>query len=119
MRATVSCSTCGKMEEVTVEAPTLAELGEILTSLLVACHATPPHCPHKLKVEFSGQDHVVQERELLIRCISTRCDESLEKELRTTVPRELIGAMTLLFHTSHEGHPMEISYGGRSWRSPV
>lgn len=120
MKATLSCSICEGTDKAVhgeVNAASLADLGPLLTSLVVAWHATPPHCPHPIKIEFA--EELRPEVELIVRCIGPQCHSPQFKELKTSCPRELVGALTLMFHTSHEGHPIEIVYDGRTWRSPV
>lgn len=112
MKAKLVCE-CGRAEMV-VEAPTLKDLGPALSSAVVAFHAGPPHCPHTIQVEMedngSGEDY----KDFYIRCL--RCEGI--RELRTRAPKEMLGALTLLFHTAHEGHGIEIIYDGNMWRSP-
>lgn len=114
MRATVTC-TCGKVAQ-TVEATTLADLGQVLTSLLVAVHATSPHEVHGLSFEIDHGNFVI-EHELVLQCLRKGCDR--DREMRVMVPYVLVGAMTLVFHTAHEGHRLAMSYDGRSWESPA
>lgn len=112
MKAVITCS-CGKATK-EVEADTLANLGEAIMSQVVAMHATSPHEVHGMSVDVDHGGKV--ERELVLKCIRDRCDR--EREMRVMVPWELVGAMTLLFHTAHEGHRLEMSYDGRTWTSP-
>jgi len=119
MKARISCAVCEGTDKAVsgeVAAPTLTELGPLLTAIVVAWHATPPHCPHQLKIEFS--EELRPDVDLVIRCVGAQCHSPQFREFKTKCPRELVGALTLLFHTSHEGHPIEIVYDGRSWRSP-
>lgn len=120
MRAIVFCEQCEGTEKAVrseVEAATLDELGPLLTAVVVSFHSTPPHCPHAMKIAFV--DAARPDILLTLRCIDPRCAPNQGREMKTRCPRELIGALTLVFHTSHEGHPIEIEYEGRSWRSPV
>lgn len=113
MRARLACS-CN-LASIELDAATLRELGQILTSALVSFHATHPHCSHEIKIEM---DEVPSNKELYIRCLKPHEQCASVRELRTTAVLEMVGALTLMFHTSHEGHPIEITYDGRSWRSP-
>jgi hypothetical protein len=120
MKAIISCRQCAGTDKAVrgeVEAATLIELGPLLTALVVAFHATPPHCPHPMEIEFVPEPPA--EVDFAVRCLDPRCHSPTIKELRTRCHREMIGALTLMFHTSHEGHPIEIECDGRSWRSPV
>lgn len=109
MHAKLVCE-CGRAEMV-VEADTLADLGPMLTSAVVAFHAGPPHCPHTIAIEM---EEMAGDKEFYIRCL--RCEGV--REMKTMAPKEMIGALTLLFHTAHEGHGIEIVYDGKKWRSP-
>lgn len=120
MKAIVFCEQCQNTEKAVrgeVEADTLEELGPLLTAVVVSFHSTPPHCPHPMKIAFV--DPARPEVLVTWRCLDPRCSPNGNREMKERIPREMIGAMTLVFHTSHEGHPIEIEYGGRSWRSPV
>ena len=100
-----------------LDAASLGELGPLLASLIIACHATMPHCPHELLARFDGQlDAHELEHELVIRCLHPGCSDA--ETTRTHCPRELVAALTILHHTAHEGHPLELRYGNRTWRSP-
>ena len=114
MKATVSCTVCGYATE--VESDTLAGLGSAIESAVVGQHAICSK--HQQTVTLGGQvAKLVLEgdthRELLVECL--QCPDG---KLETAVPPELVGAMTLLLHTAHEGHPMRVTYDGRSWQSP-
>lgn len=120
MKAIVSCALCEgtpKAVRGEAEAATLEELGPLLTAVVVSFHSTPPHCPHPMKIDFV--DPARSDVVFTLRCIDPRCAPNQGREMTTRCPRELIGALTLVFHTSHEGHPIEIEYEGRTWRSPV
>lgn len=97
-----------------IEADTLENFGPTLASAVAAFHAGPPHCPHTVEIQQLEGIPVTEEKEFYIRCL--RCEGI--RELRTTIPKEMVAALTLLFHTSHEGHPIEIQWNGRTWRSP-
>ncbi len=114
MRAKLVC-VCSQAATMDLEASTLRELGAILTSALVSFHACQPHCSHEIKIEL--EDDVATDKELHIRCFKEACDAV--REIRTACPIELVGALTLMFHTTHEGHPIEITFDGRTWKSPV
>ena len=113
MRATIRCS-CGKATQ-DVDTPSLADLGEMVSAVMVGMHATSPHEVHGMEVEVDhgpGPQH-----ELVIQCLRKGCER--EREMRVTVPYVLVGAMTLVFHTAHEGHRLALSYDGRHWESPA
>lgn len=116
MKATIFCEDCQGNELAvtrTIEAP-LKELGPILSALLVAWHATPPHCPHKMAISFEVP---LEGRELTVRCLKPGC-ENAPIETTTRVPIELVSAIVIAHHAAHEAHPLEFSYDGRTWRSP-
>jgi hypothetical protein len=112
MRAILTCICHQAAMELEVE--TLREMGPILTSAIAAFHAAQPHCSHPISIEMES---VPSDKELHIRCFKEHCDAV--REMRTTCPIELVGALTLCFHTSHEGHPIEITFDGRRWCSSV
>lgn len=114
LRASVSCTECKQLLG-DVDALSRSELCGLVASLVVACHAAQPHCNHVLKAslpEVCGVEH-----ELAIRCLNEACE--MMPWLVTECPIELVGALTLVFHTAHEGHPIELRYGDRSWSSPT
>lgn len=112
--ASVECTEC-REALAEVEALSRSELCGIITSLVAACHATHPHTAHTLKACIPEVRGV--ERELRIRCLHWSCKDV--EPLVTRCPIELVGALTLVFHTSHEGHPLEFSFDGRTWSSPT
>lgn len=112
--ASVECAECNLLLG-EVSALSRHELCALVTSLVAACHATQPHCNHPLRVslpEIRGDT-----RELRIRCLHWNCRDV--PSLVATCAIELVGALTLVFHTSHEGHPIELSYAGQTWASPT
>jgi len=116
---TISCKTCGK-KLASTKARSYRDMCFALQPLLVSCHATVPHCPHTLEFSIAGapREHELEEADdLLIRCLSPACVKQ-DLHLLTRAPIELVGALTLMFHTSHEGHGMEIKYGSHVWTSP-
>jgi hypothetical protein len=50
---------------------------------------------------------------LVLRCRLARENCGRPQESRHQVPPYLIGAMTLAFHSAHEGHPLEIELDGQ------
>lgn len=112
--ADVECTECKELLGA-LDGLSRSELSGLVTSLLVACHAAMPHNDHPLAVrlpEVRGVD-----RELSIRCLHWLCKN--DAPLVARVPVELVAALTLVFHTSHEGHPIEITFDGRTWSSPL
>jgi len=114
MRAEVRCKPCGLVIG-ELERPTLGELGAELAAVLVGCHARHPHCRHELELEIGGDvarlpgaSEPLVELELV--CLGDG------QKFHTRAPRWLVGALTLVFHTSHEGHPLELVVDGRRWR---
>lgn len=117
MKAIVTCEECeGTPQAITqtIEAP-LKDLGSILSAFIVAWHATPPHCPHKMRLDFV--ETPPESSEVQVRCLKPDCGNA-PRETRAIVPIELVGAVVIAHHTSHEAHPLEFSYKGTSWRSP-
>jgi hypothetical protein len=114
MKATLICS-CGKVTT-EVEAPTLADLGQVIAGTLVTIHATSPHEVHAMTFHVEDTPPMV-ERELVLQCLRKGCER--EREMKVMVPYVLVGAMTLVFHTAHEGHRMSLSYDGKTWESPA
>lgn len=58
-----------------------------------------------------------ERKELQLRCLAKHCTKG--KTWSGKVPIELVGAMTIMFHTGHEGHPLEIMYDGETWSTPT
>lgn len=112
--AIVECAHCRELLGA-LDGLSRSELGALVMSLLAACHAAMPHNDHSLDVrlpELRGVD-----RPLSIRCLHWLCKNN--PPLEASVPIEMVGPLTLVFHTSHEGHPIELSYDGRRWSSPL
>lgn len=118
VRATVTC-TCGKPfePELAAEAATLTELGEVASGLLLAGHVADNHAGHAL--ELTLQD--VPEPKgctLKLRCLYPGCTRGELVQTHSECPPWMVGALTICFHTSHEGHPLEVTFNDRTWRSP-
>lgn len=92
---------------------TYKELAFGIQALLVGCHAVVPHCNHQLDLRITGEPES-ERHELVIACEATACRL---KKIKAThhVPIELVGAMVLIFHTGHEGHPLRVWYAGEEW----
>ena len=104
MKVSIFCETCGNVE--------IAKFNDIDPSLLgaviVSCHATQPHCGnHKLVISTDSLVKGNNSHELYIKCTGPSCG-SFIKEVRYTTYLELMSALTIAFHTEHEGHPLEI-----------
>ena len=115
LSASVECIDCQKALGAL---PSLSrhELCGVIESLLVASHAAQPHCNHALRAVVEGASGV--ERELTIRCKHRHCAATVPPFV-VMCPIELVGALTIVFHASHEGHPLELTYDGRTWSSPL
>jgi len=50
--------------------------------------------------------------ELMLEC--GRCQETVKYD----IPQFMLGAVTILFHASHEGHALRFSYMGHEVKSP-
>ena len=83
--------------------------------MLIGAHAKM-HAGHRISVEIN-ETSGLEEKRLDIRCLSTSCRANT-KEWSQMVPVELVGAMVIVFHTEHEGHALDVVWGGRSWTSP-
>jgi len=99
-----------------VTATSWYELTREMESLIVAAHAALPKS--KLKFQLDGEPEFDQSKHFKARCLHPSCDRA-KVQLEDKIPIELVGMMTLIFHTAHEGHPMEVTFDGRTWRSPV
>ena len=115
LRVIVGCKNCN-VELSCADVPSIKELGPAAATLLIEAHACVPHCPHTLTLNFDGEVGGAA-KEVIVRCIKDQCDGL--REIKTTVPIELVPAMVVLMHTSHEGHPLELVYDDVVWRSPV
>jgi hypothetical protein len=122
MRAMLECE-CGHVE--TVDAETSMELCAQSLAVGVAMHACKAHQAHKvqLRLEPETARSLLGEgarKHLHIECLAGGCsDRATPTQLDAgLVPAELIGALALCFHTSHEGHPFRITWGDQSWESP-
>lgn len=119
LKAIIECVDCKKRLN-QVKADTYEQLCFALQPVIIATHATQPHVEHELSFRIVGSPELpkLKEDELFIRCLFPKCRKA-KTTMQTRVPLELVGAATLVFHTAHEGHPLELTYAGRTWRSPV
>lgn len=119
LKAVVECVDCKKRID-EVKADTYEELCYALQPIIVSAHATEAHIKHSIDFRIVGTSEIPQleDNELFIRCLFPNCRKA-KTTLQTRVPLPMVGALTLVFHTSHEGHPLELTYRGRTWRSPV
>ena len=114
LTASVECIECRRaLGELT--ALSRSELCGVVASLVVAAHAAQPHCSHPLRVVLDDVKAI--EHELTIRCLSRHCTN--QPPYVVTCPIEIVAAIAVIFHTSHEGHPFELTYNGRTWTSPL
>jgi hypothetical protein len=116
----IKCVKCGVVLAATKTA-TYREMCLAFQPMLVCCHATPPHCPHQMEFSLRGAPRMPELEhadELAIRCLSPDCLKA-GLSLQTRAPLELVGALALVFHTSHEGHPIEMRYRDQTWTSPT
>jgi hypothetical protein len=109
VKLSVVCEACGGLEVAKVDWPT-PDLGE---ALLVASHASKPHCSHKLDLLVDGINivkltGVVQ---LSVKCLGPGCKTKPAREVRTRP--EYVGALVIAYHTDHEGHPLEVAVDGK------
>jgi hypothetical protein len=87
-----------------------------LQPMLIAVHAARPKA--KLRFVIDGEQDMDGATLFRARCLYPGCAKQ-KLQLESRIPPELVGALTLVFHTSHEGHPIELRYGDHVWRSPV
>lgn len=119
LKAVLDCVPCKKrLSE--AKADTYEELCYALQPLIVAAHATEAHIQHEITFRLVGTSEIpeLDTDELFIRCLAPNCRRT-KVTMRTRAPLPLVGALTLVFHTAHEGHPLELTYRGRTWRSPT
>lgn len=110
MRAVIFCNTHGDIS--TVDAETQQALEQVLSGALVGCHAAHPRCTLSFQfLQPPSQDRLIDH--LSISC--KQCNMTVEHDVEV----ELVGALTLVFHTAHEGHGLILRYGDRTWESPV
>lgn len=115
IRVSVRCS-CGD-ELANLERETFREALFDLQSALVTCHAAVPHCQHHFAIEIDPES-CEDGKTLKIECVEQRNCKMEKVRTWENVPLELVGALTLVFHTSHEGHPLRVKYGDDVWASP-
>ena len=100
-----------------ITAPNWRELCFKMESLIVAAHAAAPKST--LKFHIDGHQALVNSKTLHIECLNDSCVKASAPQLDENVPLELVGAMTLVFHTAHEGHRLSVVYDGVKWQSPL
>lgn len=100
----VVCAMHGLLE--TVEADTVPQLGERAAVALLAAHAEHYAC--SLSLANWTQD-VSPIRWLVLVC--GRCGV----ERRQGCSAHMVAAFTIAFHSEHEGHKLQVSWGGERW----
>ena len=114
-KATIVCS-CGVT--VPVEASSRAALPAIVAGAVLGLHATKPHSEHV--VTFTLDDWPAPTVSLEVECLASGCaDRGNVVLLETRCALELVPAIALVFHTSHEGHPLRLRVDGDEWTSPM
>lgn len=84
---------------------------------LLNLHTSPPHVNHPLYILVDGEGSVSDEgeHEIMIRCL--QCDGSQPyHKAAHRAPLALVGALTLMLHTRHEGHPIELTVDGMKYQ---
>lgn len=115
LTAKIKCTQCNRpLTKQSFE--TYKELAFGMQALIVACHAAMPHCNHQLEFKVEGDPEYPDAHELEITCQAVGC-RTKKISQKSTVPIELVGAMLLIFHTGHEGHPLEVTYNGERWET--
>lgn len=118
--ASVRCEHCARVV-LKASADTWRELAYAMQTLLLATHATRPHTEHRLTFKIEGEalseeGEPLTEQPYRIECLDKTCKR--EKVSAGTAPIELMGALALAHHTSHEGHAIKLTWGSRTWTSP-
>jgi hypothetical protein len=115
MRLTITCTKC-KMNVgvLDLEDPRLVAAG------LVMAHGGAPHSGHHtLEAYVDGVDvaSASGDVEVTIKCLQlTTCKDRPPSVFR--VRSEWVPAVALLHHTSHEGHPFEMTIDGKLYSLP-
>ena len=108
MTGHVTCLTCNRrLYSTASQDPTW--FAKTLTTQLIAAHACEDHraCTLTFEVEeWAG----LPPKDLHIRCLHVTCRNKPVYE--ASCPIQLVDTHTLAFHTSHEGHPIEVTWGG-------
>lgn len=129
LKVTVTCTECHSHEIVDgvsrpvpmiVVCQTFASYKECvlgLQGLLISSHAKSTHVTHQLAFKIEGEEASSEPKTLEIQCASVACRADT-KSWSGKVPIELVGAMTIMFHTGHEGHPLRIIWDGEAWETP-
>jgi len=118
MKFVVYCLDCDK-EINELEDYDFMSLAQKGASMIIGCHASKEHCSHSLKFTIHGpkmQDK--NKKRLKIECLHNNCIRKKDKFIETDVPIELVSAITIAFHSSHEGHRLKLTYDGETWESP-
>lgn len=108
---TITCYTC---QNALVGQATL-EPHEVM-SWMLKYHEVAPHIRHAFKVLVDEQESVTDgPHKVAIKCLL--CYPYPEKQAMSyrehKAPLELVGALTLMMHTRHEGHPLEVAIDGQ------
>jgi hypothetical protein len=97
----LNCETCGQSIGETDVAPA-AE------GMLIAAHARDHLSPHALGIETVPPGAV----HLEVDCL--KCSTGI----KVNVPREYVGAVTICFHSEHEGHRVRLVVDGAQLYPP-
>src|SRR5687767_6452614 len=115
MKLTVICETCNNMEVGRCE----SDDPQLLGALIVSCHASSPHSGnHKLIGKIDGMENINSSVNLHIKCIGPNCGAA-RKEVQYSTLMALVSALTIAFHTEHEGHPLQIVIDGKQIHPPT
>jgi len=111
----VHCDTC---EKLLGETRTEDVNSPLATAFLALAHFTLPHsASHKLRLLIDGRDlqALDGEHHIELRCLHAQCAHRHDRIASTTAPAWLVSAMAIVFHASHEGHPLQLIVDGKLW----
>lgn len=107
MRLSVWCAACNK-ETASCESGDPDTIG----ILILATHALFPHSGnHQLEIRINDGPPPDGDRDLHIKCLYEGCGA----EKRWRCPKWLASGLVNVFHASHEGHPLEVTYDGNKY----
>lgn len=109
MKITVSCVECQKEVahlDTTKSDLNFIEEGHLAELLVMSQHAAPPHqAPHALVITMDGK--VIKQPSERVK-YEVECLVCHKKSSFPNLPSYCVGAVTICFHSVHEGHPMRM-----------
>lgn len=112
MEGRIVCHSCNGKTLQTFEAPDPWTLLMMAESAVLGNHVCPPHAAsHHLRVVLEGPLDVLKglKHPLRIQCFQPNC--RVERVMRTECEPWFVNSAAIAFHSSHEGHKMQITYG--------